>query len=66
MNGIEICDDGGNELAVWHDDDLRLRLEARDLLEAAKQVVASCDSENLAEAVRELSAAIATAKGGAA
>ena len=66
INEIEICDDQGNELTVWHDDDMRLRLAARDLLEAAKKVVARWAQGDLAEAVRELDAAIANAKGGAA
>jgi hypothetical protein len=48
------------------DDDLRLRLAASDLLAAAELVVARWERGDLADAVRELDAAIAKAKGGAA
>jgi hypothetical protein len=54
-----------NELAAWHDEDLCLRLAARDLLEAAEKVVARWKRGDLAAAVRELDAAIAKAKEGA-
>jgi hypothetical protein len=40
VNEIAIKDANDNELAVWLDEDLRLRLGARDLLEAAELVVA--------------------------
>jgi hypothetical protein len=43
-----------------------LAFAARDLLDAAELVVARWERGDLAEAVRELSAAIAKAKGGAA
>jgi hypothetical protein len=66
VNEIVIYDADYNKLAVWLDDDMRLRLAARDLLDAAEQVVARWEHGDLAEAVRELSAAIAKAKGGAA
>ena len=66
INEIEICDNHGNELAVWYDDDMRLRLAAQDLLDAAKLVVERWERGDLAEAVRELAAAIAKAEGGAA
>ena len=56
----------GDDLAVWHDDDLRLRLAASDLLEAAELVVARWERGDLAKAVRALDAAIAKAKRGAA
>jgi hypothetical protein len=39
INEIEICDDDHDDLAVWQDDDLRLRLAARDLLGALQQAV---------------------------
>jgi hypothetical protein len=65
INEIEVCDEEHNQLVVWHDDDLRLRLAARDLLEAAELVVARWERGDLAEAVRGLDAAIANAKGGA-
>jgi hypothetical protein len=47
-----------------YDDDMRLRLAARDLLGAAEHVVARWEQGDLAKAVRELSAAIAKATGG--
>jgi len=65
INEIGVCDDQGNELAVWFDDDLRLRLAARDLLEAAEKVVARWERGDLAEAVRELNEAVTRAKGAA-
>jgi hypothetical protein len=65
VNEIAIQDANHEELAVWLDDDLRLRLAANDLLEAAELVVARWERGDLAEAVRELDAAIAKAKGGA-
>ena len=34
VNEIEIADDEGTRLAVWQDDDLRLRLAAADLVDA--------------------------------
>ena len=66
VNEIAIKDANDNELAVWLDDDLRLRLAARDLLEAAELVVARWEQGDLADAVRQLYDAIAKAKGGAA
>jgi len=65
VNEIEVGDEQGNELAVWFDDDLRLRLAARDLLDAAEKVLARWERGDLAAAVRELDAAIAKAKEGA-
>jgi hypothetical protein len=79
MNEIEISGPEGDELAVWYDDDLRLRLAARDLYEAldaqteaARAVIKNWARGDLAAAVRELDdsieparAAIAQAKGGA-
>jgi hypothetical protein len=65
INQIEVCDAEGHELIVWQDDELRLRLAARDLLDAAEKVVARWERGDLAAAVRELGAAIAKAKEGA-
>ena len=65
VNEIVIQDPDDNELAVWLDDDMRLRLAAGDLLEAAEAVVARWERGDLAAAVRDLDAAIAKAKGGA-
>jgi hypothetical protein len=39
VNEIVIEDADHEELAVWHDDDLRLRLAASDLLDALEQAV---------------------------
>jgi hypothetical protein len=65
INEIEVCDDEHNSVAVWYDDDMRLRLAASDLLDAAELVVARWERGDLAGAIRELSAAVAKAKGGA-
>jgi hypothetical protein len=62
VNEIAICGDDYTEVAVWLDDDLHLRLAARDLLEAAEKVVARWERGNLADAVRELAIVIAKAK----
>jgi hypothetical protein len=66
VNEIAINDANNHELAVWLDEDLRLRLAASDVLEAAELVVARWSEGDLAEAVRQLDAAIGKAKGGAA
>jgi hypothetical protein len=66
VNEIAIADADHDELAVWRDDDMRLHNAARDLLDAAELVVARWERGDLAAAVRELDAAIAKAKGGAA
>jgi hypothetical protein len=66
VNEITINDADDDEVAVWLDDDLRLRLAARDLLEAAELVVARWERGDLAAAVRQLDDAIAKAKEGAA
>ncbi len=65
VNEILVYDADGNEVAVWYDDDMRLRLAARDLLEAAEKVVSRWERGDLAAAVRELDAAVAKAKEGA-
>ena len=46
LNEIEISGPDGDELAVWRDDDLRLRLSSRDMLEAlelCEEVLAELD-----------------------
>src|SRR5580700_792 len=63
VNEIIVYDAGDNKVACWYDDDMRLRLAARDLLEAAEMVIARWERGDLAEAVRGLDAAIAKAKG---
>jgi hypothetical protein len=76
VNEITIHDADCTKLAVWFDDDMRLRLAARDLLNALEQAVAalneaprfampglSTDSYRIASICDK---AIAKAKGGAA
>jgi hypothetical protein len=69
INEIEIAGPEGSELAVWQDDDLRLRLAWRDLLdaleaqnEAAQTVIDSWSEGDLAGAVRALDAWIGPAR----
>jgi hypothetical protein len=73
VNGIAIQDADHNELAVWRDDDLRLRLAARDLLEALRfcdmtlaDLEASKRKGYIQEAIRLTRAALAKTEGGAA
>jgi hypothetical protein len=67
VNEIAVCDeDDSEELVVWYNDDLHLRFAARDLLSAARLVLERWETGDLAEAVRELSAAVVKAEGGAA
>lgn len=65
INEIEVFAEDGSSEAIWYDDDLHLRLAAGDLLNAARLVIARWESGDLAEAVRELSAAVVKAEGGA-
>jgi hypothetical protein len=44
INEIEVCDDEHDSLAVWLDDDMRLRLAARDLLNAVQKAVAALNT----------------------
>jgi hypothetical protein len=39
VNEITVCDAGGEELAAWLDEELRLRLAASDLLAALERAV---------------------------
>jgi hypothetical protein len=64
INEIGVYDADGKEVAIWQDQDLLLRLAAPNLLQAAEKVIARWEQGNLAEAVRELEAAITEAKGG--
>ena len=66
VNEIEVFDRTGASVAVWHDDDMRLRLAAHDLLDAGELALRELRgffSDGESEAVRILAAAIAQAKG---
>jgi hypothetical protein len=63
LDEIELRDPEGREIADWLSPNLRLELTAPRLLRAAKLVVTRWESGDLAEAVRELAAAIAEAEG---
>jgi hypothetical protein len=74
VNEIAISDDDGDEVAVWFDDELWLRLAAQDLLDALEELVAR-DRAEAAESgftddemtwLEDARRAIAKAKGGAA
>ena len=66
INEIEVLDDEDNSVAVWYDEGLRLRLAATDLLSAAEKILDRWQNGDIGEAIHELAAAIAKAKGGAA
>jgi hypothetical protein len=65
---IAIHDADSNRLAVWYDDDMRLRLAAHDLLAALEFIAADIDEGIRGKAawLKIARAAIAKAKGGAA
>ncbi|HWX35551.1 MAG TPA: hypothetical protein VNZ53_50040 [Steroidobacteraceae bacterium] len=76
VNEIAVCDPDGDKLAVWLDDELRLRLAAQEMLDALEQALAALnqaprfkvpglntDSYRIAAICDK---AIAKAKGGAA
>jgi hypothetical protein len=64
VDEIAIHDQKGEELVAWVGHELRLRLAGSDLLKAAELVIARWSKGDLAEAVRQLDAVIAKAKGG--
>jgi hypothetical protein len=68
INEIEVCDEDDNELAVWYDEDKRLRLAARALLEALEALVDRDDAESIfaTPVLKQARSAIAKAKEGAA
>jgi hypothetical protein len=71
VNEIAVCDSDGEEVAIWLDDDRRLRLAAQDLLEALEAVCDlpaddSGDRTVPAGFLDQARAAIAKAKGGSA
>jgi hypothetical protein len=69
VNEIEITSPESDALAVWRDDDLRLRLAASDLYDAleaqsdaAQAVIDAWETGDLAGAVRALDASIEPAR----
>jgi hypothetical protein len=65
INEIEVFNEDGCSVGVWQDDDMRLRLAARALLDAgalALRELRSFYNDGQSEAVRVLAAAIARAK----
>jgi hypothetical protein len=68
VNEIAINDADDDELAVWQDEDLRLRLAARDLHDALEAMIDRDDAESVfaTPVLNQARAAIAKAKGGAA
>ena len=63
---ISVHDEHGHEVALWQDDDLRIRLAAHDLLDAGELALRELRgfySDGDSEAVRVLVAAITRAKG---
>jgi hypothetical protein len=72
VNEIIVYDADENEVAVWYDDDMRLRLAARDVLEALRfcdMTLADLETSKrkgyVQEAIRLTRAALAKAEGGA-
>ena len=68
VNEIAIADADDDEVAVWHDDDLRMRLAACDLLDALEAMIDRDDAESVfaTPVLNQARAAIAKAKEGAA
>lgn len=66
ISEIAIKDGDHNVLAFWRDSDFYLRLAAPDLLAAAEKVLDRWQTGDLAEAVRDLAAAVGASKGGGA
>jgi hypothetical protein len=67
VNEILVYDADGNELAVWYDGEMRLRLAAQDLLEALEFIAADIEEGIRGKGawLKLARAAIAKAKGGA-
>ena len=66
INEIEVLDGEGDSVAVWYDEDLRLRLAATDLLSAAEKILDRWQNGDIGEVIHELAVAVAQAKEGAA
>jgi len=69
VNEIEVFDANGTGVAIWYDDEMRLRLAAGDLrdaleeqTEAAEAVIDRWEKGDLAGAVRGLDACIASSR----
>jgi hypothetical protein len=65
VNAITIRDDASNDVAEWQSDELRLRLAAQDLLDAAQLALRELRgfySDGESEAVKILAEAIGKAK----
>ncbi len=65
INEIEVCHQEHNSVAVWYDDDMRVRLAAIDLLTAAEKVLDRWQNGDIGEIIHELAVAVDAAKGGA-
>jgi hypothetical protein len=66
VNEISVHDEHGDEVALWQDDDLRIRLAGHDLLDAGQLALRELRgfyTDGESEAVRVLAAAIARATG---
>lgn len=70
VNEISIFDEGGDEVALWQDDDLRMRHAAEDMLEALElcvdclaELARDDDGMPSVSALLQARAAIARAKG---
>ena len=66
VNEIAVHDTDGNEVALWQDDDLRVRLAAYDLLDAGELTLRELrgfSSDGESEALWVLVEAVARAKG---
>jgi hypothetical protein len=63
INEIEVCDDEGNELIIWHDQTLRMELAASDLLRALENLEARIARAYSDVDLTEARAAIAKARG---
>ena len=66
INEIEVSDGGGDPLVTWYDEDMSLRLAARDLLSAAEKVLDRWQNGDIGEAIHELAFAVEAAKDGVA
>jgi hypothetical protein len=66
INEIAIEDDDHDEVALFQDEHLSLRLAAADLLSAAEKILDRWQNGDLGEVIPELAVAVSAAKGGGA